>query len=112
MASQTDPATYATHSEDASVQRAGVSMKDDVGDYKLCADGPNNGLAGIGNVCGSKLHGAGYKRSYNVLSQFLALDMSEELFCEWLHDVTDGKCTKLNQEKCFAGMYLYCKNNL
>merc|ERR1712166_500413 len=103
------PATYTEHSEDTSVQRAGLSMKDDAGDYKKTADGRTNDLAGIGNVSGTILKEAGYENSYNVLAQFLMLNMDEDLFCEWLEDATEGNCNIRNRKRCFAGLWLYSK---
>jgi len=106
------PSTYTKHSEDTSVQRAGESMVDDSGARKMTADGRKNGLAGIGDVCGGELADAGFTQTMHILGQFLLLDMIEGLFTEWLNDATNGKCTSVNRERCYAGMWLYCRNNI
>jgi len=85
-------------------------MVDDEGAHKVTAAGRKNGLAGIGDVSGAKLSVLGYTYSYQVLGQFLSLDMDEALFTDWLKEATGGKCTSVNREKCYAGVWLYCDN--
>ena len=112
----TDATFLEQYANDNSVQQAGRSMKDDGGDYKLTKHGKTNGLAGVGDVSGQLLADQGYVHSYTLLGIFLQLNMDAEMFDDWLKGKTTVggavKCTQPNRNKCYAGLALYCRNNL
>uniref|UniRef100_A0AAQ5YIK6 Barrier-to-autointegration factor-like protein n=1 Tax=Amphiprion ocellaris TaxID=80972 RepID=A0AAQ5YIK6_AMPOC len=49
---------------------------------------PVMALAGIGDVLGKRLADKGFDKAYVVLGQFLVLKKDEELFRDWLKDVS------------------------
>lgn len=87
-------------------------MKKDNGDYRETAVGRENNLAGIGDVNGAKLRDAGFLYSYQVVGQFLLLQQDGEMFLDWLEGICGSSLTSNNREKCTAGVYHWCVNQL
>lgn len=65
-------------------------------------------LAGIGTVLGGRLRDKGFDEAYVVLGQFLVLKKNEELFVDWLRDISQANskqaldCYKCLKEWCDA----------
>ncbi|WAR18794.1 BAF-like protein [Mya arenaria] len=71
-------------------------------------------LAGMGPVLGGKLEEAGFDKAYVVLGQYLVLRKDEELFKEWLKDITGAN--KKQQNDCYTCLkewseYLACTDH-
>ncbi|KAL5009036.1 hypothetical protein ScPMuIL_014617 [Solemya velum] len=63
-------------------------------------------LAGIGTVLGSRLEEEGFDKAYVVLGQFLVLRKDEELFKEWLKDIS--KANSKQQNDCYTCLKDWC----
>jgi len=63
-------------------------------------------LAGIGPVLGEKLVKEGFDKAYVVLGQFLVLKRDEELFTEWLKDLT--KANAKQSKDCYTCLKDWC----
>ncbi|XP_052768546.1 barrier-to-autointegration factor-like [Mya arenaria] len=63
-------------------------------------------LAGMGPVLGGKLEEAGFDKAYVVLGQYLVLRKDEELFKEWLKDITGAN--KKQQNDCYTCLKEWC----
>ncbi|CAG7727445.1 unnamed protein product [Allacma fusca] len=71
---------------------------------------PVTELAGIGDTYGKRLEGVGFDKAYVVLGQFLVLKKNEELFVEWLKDVT--KASGFHAQQCFNCLNDWCESFL
>lgn len=69
-------------------------------------DKPVEDLAGIGAVLASRLKEQGFNKAYNVLGQFLLLEMDQELFCDWLKDSI--KANSKQSKDCHACLKAWC----
>jgi len=67
---------------------------------------PVTDLAGIGPVLGDRLNDAGFDMAYVVLGQFLVLKKNEELFTEWLKEIT--KANKKQANDCYGCLKEWC----
>ncbi|XP_064602631.1 barrier-to-autointegration factor-like isoform X2 [Liolophura sinensis] len=70
-------------------------------------DKPVSELAGIGNVLGQRLADEGFDKAYVVLGQFLVLRKNEELFKDWLKDVTGANSKQSND--CYTCLKEWCE---
>ncbi|XP_063426231.1 barrier-to-autointegration factor-like [Mytilus galloprovincialis] len=69
-------------------------------------DKPVTELAGIGPVYGGRLTEAGFDCAYVVLGQFLVLKKDEDMFKDWLKDLTGA--TSKQQNDCFQCLKEWC----
>jgi len=67
---------------------------------------PVTDLAGIGETFGQRLEEQGFDKAYVVLGQFLVLKKNEELFVDWLKDIT--QCNKNHATQCFQCLVDWC----
>ncbi|KAM9788185.1 barrier-to-autointegration factor [Neosynchiropus ocellatus] len=65
-----------------------------------------NALAGVGEVLGKRLESKGFDKAYVVLGQFLVLKKDEELFRDWLKDVSGANCKQ--QQDCYTCLKEWC----
>ncbi|XP_041353109.1 barrier-to-autointegration factor A-like [Gigantopelta aegis] len=63
-------------------------------------DKPVTELAGIGKVLGERLSDEGFDKAYVVLGQFLVLKKNEELFQDWLKEITGANAKQ--QRDCYT----------
>jgi len=61
---------------------------------------PVTDLAGIGDTYGKRLESQGFDKAYVVLGQFLVLKKNEELFVEWLKEMT--KASTYHAGQCYT----------
>jgi hypothetical protein len=89
------------------VQAAASSMRTNEGTWKLVTD-----AAGIGKALGVKLEAAGYTRLYNLLGQYLSLNLDKEDFLSWLEEVGGSSMSRQNRVRCWAGIAKYVADNM
>ncbi|XP_054153684.1 barrier-to-autointegration factor B-like [Oppia nitens] len=64
---------------------------------------PVTDLAGIGDVLGKRLEAKGFDKAYVVLGQFLVLKKNQELFIEWLKDLSGANAKQAKDcQQCLA----------
>jgi len=67
---------------------------------------PVTDLAGVGDTYGQRLESQGFDKAYVVLGQFLVLKKNEELFIEWMKDLT--KCNSHHATQCYQCLTDWC----
>ncbi|KAM8835985.1 barrier-to-autointegration factor [Synchiropus splendidus] len=65
-----------------------------------------NALAGIGDVLGKRLESKGFDKAYVVLGQFLVLKKDEELFRDWLKEISGANIKQ--QQDCYTCLKEWC----
>ena len=100
-------ADFQAEKETPTVQKASASMRDDTGSWKLVTDS-----AGIGKALGPKFEAAGYHKLYNLVGQFLSLDMDKEDFLEFLQETGGTSMNTKNRTRCWACVAKYVDDHM
>ncbi|OQR74066.1 barrier-to-autointegration factor-like [Varroa jacobsoni] len=67
---------------------------------------PITDVAGIGEVLGKRLVAKGFDKAYILLGQFLVLKKNQELFTEWLKDISGANAKQATD--CFQCLKDWC----
>ncbi|XP_003742949.1 barrier-to-autointegration factor [Galendromus occidentalis] len=67
---------------------------------------PITDVAGIGEVLGKRLISKGFDKAYVLLGQFLVLKKNQELFTEWLKEISGANAKQSND--CFQCLKDWC----
>jgi len=102
-----DDADFKSAAATGTVQAAASSMRTNEGKWKPITD-----AAGIGKALAVKFEAAGYTRLYNLLGQYLSLNMDKEDFLSWLEEVGGSSMSRQNRVRCWAGIAKYVADNM